>query len=72
MLHAGAPLGVVTSIAGSVRCFVAVTGLAGHAGTVPMDRRHDALVAASLFIETAEGYAQWHEGLVATVGQLTV
>ena len=37
-----------------------------------MDRRRDALVAASLFIETVEGYAQWHEGLVATVGQLTV
>jgi acetylornithine deacetylase/succinyl-diaminopimelate desuccinylase-like protein len=37
-----------------------------------MEGRHDALVAASLFVETVEGYAQWHEGLVATIGQLTV
>lgn len=66
------PVGVVSGIAGQERYSLTFRGVAGHAGTVPMDGRHDALVAASLFIETAEGYAQWHEGLVATVGQLTV
>jgi allantoate deiminase len=66
------PVGVVSGIAGQDRYSLVFKGVAGHAGTVPMDQRHDALVAASLFIEAVEGYARWHEGLVATVGQLTV
>ncbi|MDQ2942279.1 MAG: M20/M25/M40 family metallo-hydrolase, partial [Candidatus Dormibacteraeota bacterium] len=43
-----------------------------HAGTTPMDSRKDALAAASAFVQAVEGYAGSHEGLVATVGQLTV
>ncbi|HEV2140093.1 MAG TPA: allantoate amidohydrolase [Candidatus Dormibacteraeota bacterium] len=68
----GLPVGVVSGIAAQERYSLSFRGVAGHAGTVPMDTRHDALVAAALFIETVEGYAQWHDGLVATVGQLTV
>jgi beta-ureidopropionase / N-carbamoyl-L-amino-acid hydrolase len=41
------PLGVVTSINGSVRYLCAVTGVACHAGTTPMDRRRDAAVAVA-------------------------
>ena len=37
-----------------------------------MDRRKDALAAASVFVQAVEGYASSHDGLVATVGQLTV
>ena len=43
LLEAGLPVGVVTSIAGATRVRVTVTGLAGHAGTVPMAVRRDAL-----------------------------
>jgi allantoate deiminase len=68
----GLPIGVVSGIAGQERHSLVFKGVAGHAGTVPMDRRHDALVAASVFIETVESYARWYEGLVATVGQVTV
>ena len=47
LLHENLPVGVVTAIAGTTRMRVHVTGLAGHAGTVPMGRRQDALAAAS-------------------------
>src|SRR6266849_180480 len=66
------PVGVVSGIAGQDRYSLVFKGVAGHAGTVPMDQRHEALVAASLFIETVQAYARWHEGLVATVVQLIV
>ena len=66
------PVGVVSGIAAQDRYSLVFKGMAGHAGTVPMDQRQDALVAASLFVEAVEAYARWHEGLVATVGQLTV
>jgi acetylornithine deacetylase/succinyl-diaminopimelate desuccinylase-like protein len=39
------PLGVVTSINGSVRCLVEIQGMASHAGTTPMSRRRDAAAA---------------------------
>jgi hypothetical protein len=42
LLNAGLPVGVVTAIAGATRLTVRVTGLAGHAGTVPMGARRDA------------------------------
>src|SRR5262249_1633363 len=42
LLEEGLPLGIVSAIAGSVRSMVTITGTAGHAGTVPMSRRHDA------------------------------
>ena len=39
------PLGIVTSINGSVRYVGEVIGMASHAGTTPMDRRRDAAAA---------------------------
>jgi acetylornithine deacetylase/succinyl-diaminopimelate desuccinylase-like protein len=47
LLNEGLPVGIVTAIAGGSRMRVAVTGLAGHAGTVPMGTRRDALAAAA-------------------------
>jgi allantoate deiminase len=47
LLNEGLPVGVVTTIAGATRVRVRIEGLAGHAGTVPMPGRKDALVAAS-------------------------
>jgi allantoate deiminase len=66
------PLGVVSAIAGQNRFRVAFAGLAGHAGTVPMDLRRDALAAAAEFVLAAERVARAEPGLVATVGQIAV
>ncbi len=66
------PVGVVSAISGQNRSSLVFKGEAGHAGTVPMDRRRDALVAASVFVQAVEGYGAANTGLVATVGQLTV
>ena len=66
------PLGIVTSINGSVRYVGAITGMASHAGTTPMDRRRDAAAAAAeltLFVEKRGGT---DPNLVATVGMLHV
>ena len=72
--HRDAPLGVVTSIAGQYRTRVTVSGMAGHAGTVPMPLRHDALLAASEMMLAAEAIARAHPqaAMVATVGQIAV
>ena len=48
---AGIDVGVVEGIVGIHRWMVTVEGFANHAGTTPMDRRQDALLAAALFIE---------------------
>ena len=67
------PVAPVTAIAGQRRCELAFTGMAGHAGTVPMDMRQDALAAASEFVLEVERFAKAHgNGLVATVGKLQV
>lgn len=68
----GLPVGIVTAITGQSRIEVNFHGQAGHAGTVPMTMRHDALCAAASFILTAEYTAQAIPGLVATIGQITV
>jgi hydantoinase/carbamoylase family amidase len=68
----GASLGIVTSIAGLARLRVAFSGHGGHAGTTPMVRRRDALVAAAGFVLGVKEAAEAHEGAVATVGHLTV
>ncbi len=65
-------VGVVSAIAGQERHRITFTGEAAHAGTTPMDKRRDALVAASVFVQAVEGYAGSSDGLVATVGQLEV
>ena len=63
-------VGVVTAIAGQSRFKISFTGLAGHAGTVPMHLRQDALCAAAQFIMGVEQFARKTNGLVATVGQI--
>ena len=67
----GEPLGVVSGIAGQTRAELSFTGSAGHAGTVPMELRRDALPAAAEFVLAAEVIAGETAGLVATVGRLT-
>lgn len=69
---AGVPLGVVGAIAGQSRARIAFTGEAGHAGTVPMGLRRDALCAAAEFVNAVEAVARDHDGAVATVGELEV
>jgi allantoate deiminase len=66
----GLPVGVVTAIAGASRLMAEVTGTAGHAGTVPMPLRHDALAAAAEMILAVEQVGRSTEDLVATVGRV--
>ena len=66
------PLGVVSSINGSVRCTGEVMGTACHAGTTPMNRRQDAAVAVAELILTVQQRASQDADSVATVGQLLV
>jgi allantoate deiminase len=68
----GIPVGCVTAIAGATRLRVTIEGQAGHAGTVPMQGRHDALAAAAAAVLAVEGRAVVEDGLVATVGRLDV
>ncbi|MEP6914216.1 MAG: allantoate amidohydrolase [Acidobacteriota bacterium] len=68
----GLPLGVVEVIKGQSRVDVQVTGAANHAGTTPMDARHDALAGAAAWILAVEEDARTTPGLVATVGRLEV
>lgn len=67
----GLPVGVVTAIAGGSRLAITLEGEAGHAGTVPMDRRRDALCAAADAVLTIERHCRAGSGLVGTVGRLT-
>ena len=62
--------GVVSAIAGQTRLRVNFVGEAGHAGTVPMSLRRDALAAAAEFVLAVESLAQNRGGLVATVGEI--
>jgi hydantoinase/carbamoylase family amidase len=67
------PVGIVTAIAGQKRIAVTFKGEAGHAGTVPMTMRHDALCAAAEFILEAERFTANHpQQVVATVGTLQI
>ncbi len=70
--HRGVRLGNVTAIAGQRRFEIEVTGESGHAGTVPMAMRHDALAAAAEIVLALEAEALDHEGAVLTVGRLVV
>ena len=65
-------LGAVTGICGIERNAVVFTGETGHAGTVPMLGRKDALVAASNFISGAQELALESGDVRATVGTLSV
>jgi len=65
-------LGVVSAIVGQTRVRLAFLGEAGHAGTVPMPMRRDALCAAAEFVQAVEQGAKEKPGLMATVGEIKV
>ncbi len=65
------PLGIVSSINGSVRYLGEITGMASHAGTTPMALRHDAaLVAAKVAVHARELAQRMGGRQLATVGAL--
>jgi hydantoinase/carbamoylase family amidase len=72
LLEERLPVGIVSAIAGSVRMMITVTGTAGHAGTVPMARRHDAAAAAAELLLYVEKRCAQAPTLVGTVGRLAV
>jgi len=67
---AGLPVGVVTAINGGYRFNVEMTGTAGHAGTVPMALRRDALAAAAECVLAVEELAAGAPDVVGTVGRI--
>ncbi len=69
----GLTLGTVTGIAAQLRLEVTVTGVAGHAGTVTMPLRRDALAASARMVAAIEDIARADKSeLVATVGRMAV
>jgi len=72
LTDADLPLGVVTSINGSVRYAGEIVGMASHAGTTPMHHRRDAAAAAAELVSYAERRGAGAPDLVATVGVLEV
>ncbi len=63
-------LGAVTGIVGIIRQAFAIRGDAAHAGTTPLEHRHDAAVAAARAIIAVHDLAVRTPGGVATVGEL--
>ena len=55
------PVGVVTAISGATRLAANLTGMAGHAGTVPMALRRDALAGAAECIVAVEEFCKTDE-----------
>ena len=70
--HEGLGVGIVGAIAGATRLAVTVNGEAGHAGTVPMALRRDALAAAAECVLAIESLCANDAELVGTVGELEV
>lgn len=66
----GQPVGVVTAISGASRLAVALEGMAGHAGTVPMAMRRDALAGAAECVIAIERQCRDDIGLFGTVGTM--
>lgn len=66
----GLPVGVVTAINGATRYALEIEGIAGHAGTVPMTLRQDALAAAAECVLAVEARCTREPPLVGTVGKL--
>lgn len=65
-------LAVVEGIVGQSRLGFRFSGQANHAGTTPMHLRRDALAGAVEWMAAVEKNAQETDGLVATVGKLSV
>ena len=64
-------IGVVEGIVGIKQWEVIVEGFANHAGTTPMDKRNDALYAASLYVQSVHEIGKKTPGnQVATVGMI--
>ena len=72
LLRREEPLGVVSAIVGLARGEVVLDGVAGHAGTTPMEGRRDALVDAAELVLRARDAALSISGTVATVGEIVV
>lgn len=70
--NAGAAVGAVSAIVGQSRLQLRFLGRAGHAGTTPMEDRHDALCCAAKFISASREIAVATSGLRATVGKMQV
>ena len=68
----GLAVGVVTAVAGQLRCRLTWTGKASHAGTTPAPLRRDALAGAAEFIREVEKGSEKFGGLMATVGRLAI
>ena len=71
------PAAPVVSISGQTRLLVGIFGVQGHAGTVPMSSRKDAVAAAAEIIHHIEGLCQRSQSsqdtlLVCTVGEVRV
>lgn len=74
---AGVPVGFVTSITGTIRCHIEISGEANHSGCTAMTDRKDALAAASELVLEVESAAQDiveenGETAVGTVGKLDI
>ncbi len=68
--RAGLPVGVVSAIVGATRAEARFTGVPGHAGTMAMADRQDALCAAAEWVLDVEQVARAEPGLLATMGRL--
>jgi allantoate deiminase len=68
--HASLPVGVVSAITGIERHQITIHGLAGHAGTVPMHLRQDALVGAAEVIRCVDALCKETDDLVGVVGKI--
>ena len=67
------PIGIVEGIVGIHRYEVVIEGMTNHAGTTPMNERHDALVAASSLTLAVRDIASRRQGRqVGTVGRIDV
>ncbi|SDL74335.1 allantoate deiminase [Franzmannia pantelleriensis] len=66
----GLPIGVVSAITGIERHKLSIHGLAGHAGTVPMHLRQDALVGAARVIGLVDELCKTTDELVGVVGKI--
>lgn len=71
--EANVPVGIAESIYGQKRIEIRFIGKEGHAGSIPMEKRHDALAAAAKFILSVEKYARREKrNITTTIGKLTV
>lgn len=70
--HNNLPLGLVNAITGIERQLIRIRGKAGHAGTVPIELRKDALVAATEYVRWLDSYCRENENVIGVVGKLKV